>query len=186
MDMKNQEVIAWQNYFALNGLKQPFAQVWEPVRNPEEIKKDRYKGCRIPYYRFRGQEKHGIKVEDRDFHDEIHITFEGCNANVERIIWRRHAIDNDDPFEITNFKFRKYTKKVNHIVAYLDRITLYERIRKDDMSAVENLKEFTLAQILECIDTANKSGSKNCLAALLEEKQNRWPEYSGIESLLLD
>ena len=75
---------------------------------------------------------------------------------------------------------------MNHIVAYLDRITRYERIRKDDISAVENLKGLTLAQILECIDTANKSGSKNCLAVLLEEKQKHWPEYSGLESLLLD
>ena len=186
MDMNETEIEAWQDYFANRGLKQPFAQVWEPVRNPDEIKKDRYTGCCIPFYRFRDKEKHGIKVERINSEEGIQITFEDCKAYVEQIIWRRDAIYNDDPFEIKSFSFWEYTKKVNHIVAYLDQITLYERIRKDDISAVGNLKGLTLAQILECIETANKSGSKNCLAALLQAKHDRWPEYSEINSLLLD
>ena len=186
MDMNDTDIEAWQNYYAQKGLRQPFAQVWEPVIDAEGIKEDRYKGCMIPYYWFRNQEKHGIRVEDQDFHNSILIEFEDCNAYVERINWRRHEIDNDDLFEVQRFWFEEYTRKVNHIVSFLDRITVFDRIKKDDITVYESIKKFTLAQVLECINAANESGSKNCLAVLLEEKNNRWPEYRGLNSLIMD
>ncbi|MBR4879613.1 MAG: DUF4132 domain-containing protein, partial [Clostridia bacterium] len=74
MEMKADELTLWQKYFTSNKLKQPFEQVWEPVVDKESIKKDRYKGCMVPYYRFTGQAKRGIVVEDYDFHSEIIIT----------------------------------------------------------------------------------------------------------------
>jgi hypothetical protein len=67
--MTPDEVTAWQKYFTARGLKQPFEQIWEPVIDGTTVAKDRYKDCRIPYYRFTGQQKHGIAVEDYDFHN---------------------------------------------------------------------------------------------------------------------
>ncbi len=139
MEMTADDVTAWQKYFTNHGLKQPFAQVWEPVRKAEEIAKDRYAGCMIPYYRFLNQEKHGITVEDHDFHNDINIFLEGCRANVERIDWRRHEINVEDRFEVKEFGFNKYTRQVNHIVAYLDRVTVWDRVRKDDVSVIDTL-----------------------------------------------
>ena len=137
MEMKEADIKAWQKYFTFHGLKQPFAQVWEPVRKAEEIKEDRYKDCMIPYYRFLNQEKHGITVEDNDFHNEIYINLAECDTDIERIDWNRHEINPDDRFEVQTFKFKKYSRQVNHIVAYLDRVTVWDRVRKDDLSVME-------------------------------------------------
>ena len=44
MEMRPEDVAAWQRYFNNHGIKQPFAQVWEPVIRPETVKEDRYNG----------------------------------------------------------------------------------------------------------------------------------------------
>ena len=41
MEMKPEEVTAWQKYFTSHGLKQPFAQIWEPVIPFEMCIRDR-------------------------------------------------------------------------------------------------------------------------------------------------
>ena len=186
MEMNNTDVEYWQRYFTETDLKQPFAQIWEPVRNGREIKPDRYKECLIPYYRFRNHEKEGITIYDENFHEIVIPEFKDCDTDVERIGQHRHDINNDDLFEIKWFEFKEYNRQVNHIVAYLDQVTVLERIKKDDVSVEDALLEFSLAQILEFISEANKNGSKNCLALLLNEKNQRWPEHGALKSLLLE
>ena len=186
IEMKKAEIEAWQKYFTTRGLKQPFTQVWEPVRDGSDIKPDRYKECLIPFYRFRNREKDGILIYDENFHETVVVDFADCDAFVERIDMHRHELNNEDRFEITDFAFKHYNRQVNHIVAYLDKVTVLERIKKDDASIEDILNNFSLAQILEFIAEANENGSKNCLALLLHEKNRRWPEYDGVKSLLLE
>lgn len=186
LEMKKNEIEAWQRYFTSRGLKQPFSQIWEPVVDKDSIREDRYKDCLIPFYRFRNQKKHGIEVNDFDFHNEIYINFTGCNANVERIDWKRHEINNDDNFEVTSFKFREYTRQVNHIVAYLDRITVSGRILKDDTSISMYLEDFTLAQITEFINLAMDNKSTNCLAVLIDYKNNKYATYDPMDAFTLE
>ena len=144
------------------------------------------KECMIPYYRFRNREKDGIMIYDENFHETVVIEFVDCAASVARIDWHRHELNNEDRFEVTDFAFTHYNRQVNHIVAYLDKVTVLERIKKDDASVVDILNDFSLAQILEFISEANENGSKNCLALLLQEKNRRWPEYDGVTSLVLE
>jgi hypothetical protein len=186
MEMTPDEVTAWQKYFTARGLKQPFEQIWEPVIDGTTVANDRYKDCRIPYYRFTGQQKHGIAVEDYDFHNEIEIFFAECDADIERLDWERHNISPDHCFEVTSFKFDKYTRQVNHIVAYLDRVTIYDRIRKDDADIVRYLPRFTLAQITEFIRIAGESNSSNAMAVLLEYKNNTFADFDPMEEFSLD
>lgn len=186
LEMKTTEIEAWQKYFTSKDLKQPFSQIWEPVIDKSTIKKDRYVGCMIPFYRFRGQSKHGIFVEDNDFHNEIYIDFDGCNADVERIDWHRHEINNDDNFEVKSFGFKKYTRQTNHIVAYLDKITVYGRVLKDDVSIATYLDGFTLAQITEFINAATENKCNNCLAVLMEYKNNKYSEYDPMDEFTLE
>ena len=186
MEMAAEDTAAWQKYFTAKGMKQPFAQVWEPVRNAEEIKEDRYKGCMIPYYRFRGMEKHGITLEDWDFHNEIVITLAGCDAAIERIDWGRHDIQADDRFEIQSFGFKQYTRQVNHTVAYLDRVTVWDRVRKNDLSVMDLMPGFTLAQIMEFIAAAQEANAVNVLAALLEYKNAAFADFDPMEEFTLE
>lgn len=186
IEMKKIEIEAWQKYFTSHGLKQPFSQIWEPVIDQDSIQEDRYKGCLIPFYRFRSQGKHGITVEDNNFHNDIDIYFDDCDADVERIDWRRHDINNDDNFEVTSFSFRKYTRQVNHIVTYLDRVTVSGRILKDDTSIAMYLEGFTLAQITEFINLAMENNCTNCLAVLMDYKNNKYSTYDPMDAFTLE
>lgn len=186
MDMTAGELKAWQKYFTSKGLKQPFEQVWEPVVDPAAIREDRYKGCMIPFYRFSGQNKHGIWVEDEDFHNSIYISFEDCDAEVDRIDFARHMINMDDRFEVTSFSFKKYTRKTNHIAAYLDKITVFGRIANDDVSVADHIGSFTLAQITECIRIAQENNAVNVTAILLEHKNNNFADFDPMDEFTLD
>ena len=62
------------------------------------------------------------------------------------------------------------TRTANHIIAYLDRISVSERIAKDDVSALNLLNQFTIAQVSSFIDICNKNKCVNCLAELLDRK----------------
>ena len=186
LDMQADDLTAWQKYFTSHGLKQPFAQVWEPVHKAEDIKPGRYKDCMIPYYRFKGQEKHGIGVYDNDFHNWIEISFKDCDVKVERIDLRRHDIEPDDRFEVQEFTFKKYTRQVNHIVAYLDRVTVWDRVRKDDLTVGDMLDSFTFAQIMEFISVAQEANATNVLALLLNYKNEHFADYDPMDVFVLE
>ena len=186
MNMKADHLAAWQKYFTSHGLKQPFAQVWEPVHKAEDIKPDRYKDCVIPYYRFTGQKKHGIEVYDESFHTWITICFKDCDAKVERIDVWKHMLYPDDRFEVQKFSFKKYTRQVNHIVSYLDRITVWDRVRKDDLTVGDMLDNFTFAQIMEFISAAQEANATNVLALLLEYKNKTFSDFDPMDEFTLD
>ena len=186
MEMEPKEVVAWQKFFTRRRLKQPFLQLWEPVVDPETIKEDRYKDCMIPYYRFTGQTKHGIDVEDWNYHNEISISFRDCDATVERIDWERHQIDPNHRFEVTSFKYKKYTRQVNHIVGYLDRVTVWDRVRKDDVTVMEWMDRFTLAQITEFVAAAQEANAVNVLALLLEYKNAHFADFDPMDEFTLE
>ena len=186
MEMKQDDLKAWQKYFVSNAIKQPFEQIWEPVVDKDTIKEDRYKDCMIPFYRFTGKQKHGISVEDEDFHNEIYIDFEDCDAEVDRIDYERHNITPDHRFEVVSFSFRTYTRMTNHIAAYLDRITMYGRILKDDATVEQLLPSFTLAQIMEFIRFATENNCTNTTALLLDYKNKTYPDFDPFEEFSLD
>ena len=186
MEMTGNDLTAWQKYFSTNHLKQPFEQIWEPVVDAKSVKKDRYKGMMIPYYRFLNKEKHGIQVVDKDYHNMISITFNDCDADVCRVDYSRHYIDMNDRFEIEKITPRPFTRKTNHIIAYLDRVTIYDRIRKDDTSIVDILSQFTLAQITDFIKVATESNSTNVIAMLLDYKNKNFADFDPMEEFSLD
>ena len=166
IEMDPQEVKAWQMFFLNRNRKQPFEQIWEPVC-VNNVKPDRYAGIKLKYTDFSYREKDGIRIEDYDFHNDIIIRFDDCDADVYRHNWSRHTTEGD--FEIRSFRPRQ-TRRANHVTAYLDRITVKGRIEKDDVSALDELDRFTIAQISSFIDVCNKNKCVNCLAALLDYK----------------
>jgi len=186
MEMKAEDLEAWQKYFISNNLKQPFEQIWEPVIDEKTIKEDRYKGCMVPYYRFIGQQKRGIYVEDLDFHAEINIWVEYCDVNIERIDWSRHSIEPNDRFEITSFRYKEFDRRINHIVAYFDKITAYDRVKNDDVSVANVLPQFTLAQISQFINIANENNAVNVMAILLDYKNQHFADYDIMDEFSLE
>ena len=185
-EMEWDDLSAWQKYFTAHGLKQPFQQVWEPVVDLSAVKEDRYKSSMIPFYRFLNQEKNGISVEDRDFHNHIDIQFKDCTATIDRIDWLRHSIEMNDRFEITKFSVSRKSRYANHIVAYLDRVTAWERVRKDDTGVIDLLPGFTLAQISEFVSVAQDANAVNVLALLLEYKNTHFADFNPMDEFTLE
>ena len=186
MNMSRSDLTAWQKYFAAKGIKQPFEQIWEPVVDLKSVEEDRYRGCLIPYYRFSGQEKHGIHVKDEDFHGKIDISFDDCNAEAERIEGGRHSLEISDCFEIYSFSVKRFSRMSNHIVAYLDRATIYERIRRNDTDIAPLLPQFTLAQITEFLKVATENHCTNVTALLLDFKNRNFADFDPMEEFSLD
>lgn len=186
MQMTNGEKKAWQRYFTSHGLKQPFEQVWEPVIDTSKLKHDRYAGRMIPYYRFLKKEKHGIHVQDTNFHDEIYIHFDDCSADVERVDWARHQIDMNHRFEVKRISVRRPSKMSNHVLALLDKFTAIDRVMADDMTIIEMLPDLSYAQIIEYINIANENNANNVLAALMDYKNENFADFDPMEEFILD
>ena len=188
MDMQQTETEAWQKYFTSRELKQPFAQVWEPVIDQNSVKRDRYSGIVLPLMRFNGREKHGIIGEDfRPYSDLFNVKFKDCDLDLEPSTWR---LDPDSygeyTFTLGAFSFQNYTRYTNHIVGILDGWTVEQRILKDDVSIINNLEGFTLAQITEFINQASEHNCSNVTAALLEYKNEHFAEYDPMERFWLE
>ena len=188
MEMARADVDAWQKYYTSHGLKQPFAQVWEPVIDSNSIRKDRYSGIVLPLYTFKGRDKHGIIGSGFNYYSEdFEVRFKDCDLELETSTWRLESLEYDAyTYTLGKFSYKKYTRYTNHIVGILDGWTIEQRILKDDVSVVDRLESFTLAQITEFIKKASEHNCNNVTAALLEYKNKRFTGYDPMERFWLE
>ena len=190
MEMKPEDVAAWQRYFNNHGIKQPFAQVWEPVMLPETVREDRYTGIQIPAYRLKGQEKHGIFFHFSYGASELKIGFSGCSLDYdprgENGAVHHHMLDLNGLVTLGKFTFKTYSRQVNHIVSLLDKWTIIGHIMKDDASVVTMLNNATLAQVMQYLNLAIDNGKANVTAELLNYKNERFPDFDPLAEFTLD
>ena len=177
LEMTLDQIASWQKYFTDRALKQPFAQIWERVHKPEDIKPDRYKDCLILFFALQGASKHG-------FDEKLEIP--GCKIETN---WTSEKAPNGNSVSycnITSFKIKKYSRAVNHAIAYLDRTTVLGRIAKDDISVMDYVKGCNIAQITDYIDAASNAKAVNVLAALMEYKNKTYPDVDPMAEFTLD
>lgn len=67
-----------------------------------------------------------------------------------------------------------------------DKGTVEGRILKDDTSIIQCLDQFTLAQIMRFINQASNNNCVNCLAALMEHKNTKYPSYDSMDEFTLE
>ena len=185
MEMTPEDVAAWQEYFRANGLKQPFPQIWEPVFAPETVREDRYTGCTISCRRVQNAEKHGVHYRKNvgwSYPERTYFTLDDCELEVIDA----HMWDGIGTLTLGKFTFRKYTRKVNHIVYLFDKWTIQERIQKDDVGILAMLASYNAAQITEFLNMAVESKATNLTAALLEYKHTHFPAYDAFAEFTLD
>ena len=189
MEMKPGDVSAWQRYFSGHAIKQPFAQVWEPFMRPETVRVDRYQGCEVPVYRFKGQEKHGIDFEydqwssDQDL--SIYFSDHALEFNAGAVLGR-YEIYLDKPLTLGKFTSKTYTRLTNHIVARLDQWTIIGRIMRDDVTIMAQMKGTTLAQVMQYLNLAIDNGKTNITAELLNYKNEHFPGFDPMAEFTLD
>ncbi len=187
MEMNKSDIDKWQKYFTSHNLKQPFEQIWEQIVDFNKVETDRYAGIEIPYYRFANREKDGIIVMYANSPEDLEIRFADCSSSVGRTdsSGPSYLLQMTDKFEISSFSVDKKNRQSNHIVAYLDRISVYDRILKDDVSVMNYMGSFTLAQITDFINTASENNCNNVVAALLDYKNKTFPDFNPMDEFVL-
>jgi hypothetical protein len=188
MEMKPGDVLAWQKYFNNYGIKQPFAQVWEPVVRESAIRPNMYQNIELPLYRFKGKEKHGVSFSYDYSLCILSISFAGCELELDcsALDLYHNSLDLDGLVKLGGFTFKKYTRQVNHIVALLDQWTIIGWIMRDDASIVAHLDGATLAQVMEYLNLAIDNGKTNVTAELLNYKNEHFPDFDPLAEFTLD
>ncbi len=186
MEMKKADTEAWQRYFTKHGLKQPFLQIWEPVRQQSDIRENRYRGCWINPMYLKNQRRRGIEAEwyDKYYYGSKYVRIEGFEVNA-----RDAQLQEDDErefLEIASIRPVRWNRRTNMVIAFLDRITVRGRISKDDLSVMEIMDGFTLAQITEFIAAAQEAKAVNVLAALLEYKNAHFADFDPMAEFTLE
>lgn len=184
MEMKPEDVAAWQKYYTAHNLKQPFQQVWESVYEQSEIREDRYKDCPINANYLKNQSRRGIHVEwwenywveSRDFRIQG-FEVDACEADRE---------DGKLRLEIVSLRPLEWNRRANMVIAFLDRITVWDRVKKDDVRVMDHVSCFTLAQITEMIQIAQEANAVNVLALLLEYKNAHFADFNPMDEFTLE
>jgi hypothetical protein len=68
----------------------------------------------------------------------------------------------------------------------LDKWTIGDRIRRDDIEIMNIIDHYTAAQVMHFINIAIEAGAINVTAALMEYKNSVFPEYNPFEELTLN
>ena len=196
VDMTPSDVESWRSYFAERQLRQPFRQVWERVIPMESVAPDRYEGVLLPVGRLARSERHGIHVHYLTYEASpmraVEVTFDHAVANV---VVREHH-EGEDGWKslvvITDFIPREVSARdvagrraLNHLVGYLDWLTFTPRVATGDLSVMDDLNDPTLEQLIDYANIATENGATELAAALLAYREERFPEYDSVESLLL-
>ncbi len=186
MDMRAEEITAWQKFFTARQRKQPFLQIWEPSRPKEDIRADRYAGCIIRSGYLRNQQTLGIKAEwynqewfDGDIFQHRYLQLEGFETEAT-------GNEDGDELEITKIVPKCWNRRTNAIISYLDRITIYGRIHADDTSVAEVLDQFTLEQIMDFLRVATEHACANAAAVLLEYKARHFGDFDPMDEFVLE
>ena len=178
MELNRADIAAWQRYFTAKGLKQPFEQIWEPVREASQISPDRYAGIPIPVVYLRHAERRGIYCV-YDWYNNMEFSINGFDVDAKKT-------EEEDKLQIKLIKPKVWNRRTNMVISYLDRLTVYGRVRNDDVTVMDLMDGFTLAQITEFIKTAQEANAGNVTAALLEYKNNTYPDFDPMAEFTLE
>lgn len=186
MEMDADEVTAWQKHYTRHSLKQPFQQIWEPVYEKDSITADRYKGCRINPIYLKHQEKRGISADwfESAYSPSKYVRirdFEVRAADAPRQLGEKQTY-----LQLLSVVPEVWNRRANSVIAYLDRITVFERIKKDDAKVMDIMDVFTLAQIMEFIAAAQEANAVNVLALLLEYKNAHFADFDPMDEFTLE
>ena len=175
MEMEKDDLDAWSKYFSDNGTVQPFTQIREPIIDKDSVDENRYVDCKIRTVYLRNQEKRGIAFSSY-LHPAV-LKIKGFDI--------KYSITKER-VEINHIKCEMWNRCSNTVIAYLDRITIYGRIAKDDVTIVQFLPNFSLSQISDFIRIASDNNAVNVMAILLEYKEKTYSTEAVLDEFTLD
>jgi hypothetical protein len=182
MDMTEDEIEEWKDYFKRNNLKQPFDQLGEPVYRADEIKEDRYKECMVRLDNLENAGKDGILIlEGEGF--RLRLTGFAMSYKI------RYSYEIPDISDVVIDKIleqEKFSKYGNHIVHLLDGFTIKQRILKRYSISLCELDGYSEDKITELIDYASENNCVNSLAMLMNFKDKKFGRYGSAEEYSLE
>lgn len=182
VDMACDDIEKWKKYLSTRAIAQPFTQIFEPVfRGDIKSVKDMYRGIKLPFFVIKKLEKEGFEISGS-------IT-SGYDVRCGRDLWLSlvfnlpHAYSAKMiPFDAEiglgelHFFATISQKKLNHAIYLLDVLCFESLIRKNEIGQASEMQHrLTEKNILYMIDVAKESGSTDCLAWLLNCKNELFP-----------
>lgn len=201
LDMEQTEIAEWQKYIIDHNILQPFEQMWEPAFDlNKHHDTSEFTGLTVT-----SSERNAMKKELKEkgievYSDDIASEY---NYRTGKYVFNDHntmhfgpyadadyTINEDRSITFENFRLKMGTNRnaVNTILFSLHKILVEQTVSndRDDKLNIEELSLFTLAQILSLITLAEKSQSIRCKAILLDYKNEKYPDYSALDDLILE
>ena len=182
MEMSEEERHAWQTYFAEKKIVQPFRQVWEPVYQKENIREDRYSGIKIFIHDLTNQKNRGIYTFWEQKKPGSGAKFNLLVPGLKVVFRRTEDFNGIDLYKL---EVVDWNRKTNAVISYLDRCTLFERIRNDDIEIAEQVNEMTYEQFCEGIKLAQEVHANTVLPLLIDWKRKKYGDLDPMDEFVL-
>ena len=138
----------------------------------------------ISVYKLQKKEMHGISTFGMsDYSEEYGFKLTDCEMKYTQS-QDRFMFGQEAELTLGAVSFDKLTRYVNHIIFFFDKLTILDKISKDDTSIEGALGGFTVAQILEFIDFATENKSVNVATMLLNYKNEHFG--NAMETFVLE
>ena len=184
MEMQQNEIEKWQHYFLQNHIIQPFEQIWELPISFNSVLPGRYEGITLKQNILMGKYSHGII-----YHKRVDWSGEGPELEFRNNSLKMDIIEDTERegyISLGKLDVVRKDRIANHVIHLLDKWTVFGRIAKDDISVMSYMDQYNVSQITEFIEIAIKNKANNLIAALLEYKNNRYPEYDEFTCFEID
>lgn len=183
-DMDPDTVTAWQRRFAAAKKKQPFLQIWEPVREKSDIRADRYAGCAI---------RNGYMYNQKILGVDAYFMPQGWDSSFPGVFLTLTGFEvevgpgkDDSEFVIKSIIPNSWNRRSNAIISFLDRISIYGRLHQDDETIADTLDQFTLEQISDFLSMAVKHSLPNVTALLMNYKNSHFASFDPMDEFILE
>lgn len=186
MEMSQDEVVAWQNYFRANELSQPFQQVWEPIKLKSECSTDRYKGVVVSAYYFMNRENDGIRFKNGSGYSSPSLELTNCELDFTWKPSNGIYFTPQDHLILGDFRVKEVSRAANHIICLLDNWTFMTVLQRDELKDTSILEGCTEAQIQEYIDFSIEHKLTNNTAVLLDYKHEHFGCKNAFDDFVLD
>lgn len=194
LEMDTTLVSAWQSYYLKHRLKQPFAQIWEPVtvRNTKSIHPNRYKGSEITVGHILGLENQGLVHYRYSMDGPTEFEFAGSMHLSGVLEQRGHWLtefgaDNRIVLGTITQLHVSEPRKLNRVISYLDSKTVLSHLKRDDdvwLGMI--LPGKTPEQIIEFLNMAIENQANRCTALLLDYKHKYFSSFESMDEFTLD
>lgn len=186
MEMSQDEVVAWQNYFRANELSQPFQQVWEPNKLKSGCSTDRYKGISVPAYYFMNRESDGIHFKKGTVYSSPLLELTDCELDFNWKPSNGIYFTSQDQLILGDFRVKCASRAANRIISLLDSWTFMTVLQRDELKDTSILEGCTEAQIQEYIDFCIEHKLTSNTAVLLDYKHEHFGCRNAFDDFVLD